>query len=186
MLSASRDWDLRSRYEPIPHVSSHGALHREHMLVPLLLNRPPRTPPRRTVDVMPSALAALGKPIPGPWQPLAEWELEKGQQPQSKAVSAQKARYLRVTLVANHGNADWIGLSALRAWGRRSTPRTVAGPPRAQCPGFRPVSISRSVFDVPSGKSAGSAVRRSYPNTPARGCTAGSVAASAPTPATPT
>ncbi|HEY9225065.1 MAG TPA: alkaline phosphatase family protein [Gemmatimonadaceae bacterium] len=64
ILSAARDWDFRARYEPIPHVSSHGALHREHMLVPLLLNRPPKGQPRRTVDVMPSALAALGKSIP--------------------------------------------------------------------------------------------------------------------------
>ncbi|HVZ77447.1 MAG TPA: alkaline phosphatase family protein, partial [Gemmatimonadaceae bacterium] len=60
ILSAARDWDLRARYEPIPHVSSHGALHREHMLVPLLVNRPPVSRPRRTVDVMPSALRALG------------------------------------------------------------------------------------------------------------------------------
>ncbi|MGH7651093.1 MAG: alkaline phosphatase family protein, partial [Gemmatimonadaceae bacterium] len=60
ILSAARDWDYRARYEPIPHVSSHGALHREHMLVPLLLNHPPARVPRRTVDVMPSALAALG------------------------------------------------------------------------------------------------------------------------------
>jgi len=65
VLSAARDWDFRARYEPIPHVSSHGALHREHMLVPLLVNRPPHGQPRRTVDVMPSALAALGKAIPG-------------------------------------------------------------------------------------------------------------------------
>jgi hypothetical protein len=64
ILSASRDWDFRARYEPIPHISSHGALHREHMLVPLLVNRPVRGRPRRTVDVMPSALAVLGKPIP--------------------------------------------------------------------------------------------------------------------------
>jgi hypothetical protein len=60
ILSAARDWDYRAKYEPIPHVSSHGALHREHMLVPLLLNRAPKSSPRRTVDVMPSALAALG------------------------------------------------------------------------------------------------------------------------------
>jgi hypothetical protein len=60
ILSAARDWDYRAKYEPIPHVSSHGALHREHMLVPLLLNRAPLHTPRRTVDVMPSALAALG------------------------------------------------------------------------------------------------------------------------------
>ena len=64
ILSAARDWDFRARYEPIPHVSSHGALHREHMLVPLLVNHPVPGTPRRTVDVMPSALAALGKPIP--------------------------------------------------------------------------------------------------------------------------
>lgn len=64
IVSAARDWDFRSRYEPIPHVSSHGALHREHMLVPLLLNRPPARQPLRTVGVMPSALAALGVPIP--------------------------------------------------------------------------------------------------------------------------
>ena len=64
ILSAARDWDYRARYEPIPHVSSHGALHREHMLVPLLMNHPPSTPPRRTVDVMPSALAALGIAAP--------------------------------------------------------------------------------------------------------------------------
>lgn len=64
VISAARDWDLRSRHEPIPHVSSHGALHREHMLVPLLLSRPPARTPRRTVDVMPSALRALGLAVP--------------------------------------------------------------------------------------------------------------------------
>jgi hypothetical protein len=64
MLSASRDWDFRERYEPIRHVSSHGALHREHMLVPLVTSQPVHGTPRRTVDVMPSALSALGQPIP--------------------------------------------------------------------------------------------------------------------------
>lgn len=64
ILSAAPGWDFRARYEPIPHVSSHGALHRDHMLVPLLLNRPPARAPRRTTDVMPSALRALGLPIP--------------------------------------------------------------------------------------------------------------------------
>lgn len=64
ILSASRDWDFRDRYEPIPHVSSHGALHRDHMLVPFLSNRRLTGEPRRTTDVMPSALAALGLPVP--------------------------------------------------------------------------------------------------------------------------
>lgn len=66
ILSAARGWDFRARYEPIPHVSSHGALHREHMLVPLVMNRAPAQVPRRTVDVMPSALTVLGiAPPPG-------------------------------------------------------------------------------------------------------------------------
>lgn len=64
ILSASREWDFRAKYEPIPHTSSHGALHREHMLVPLLTNHPLKSTPRRTVDVMPSALTALGIDIP--------------------------------------------------------------------------------------------------------------------------
>ncbi len=64
VISAAREWDLRSRWEPIPHVSAHGALHREHMLVPLIVNHTVARPPLRTVDVMPSALQALGLPIP--------------------------------------------------------------------------------------------------------------------------
>ena len=64
ILSASRDWDFRARYEPIPHVSSHGALHRDHMMVPLLVNRPASRTPLRTIDTMPSALHALGISIP--------------------------------------------------------------------------------------------------------------------------
>jgi hypothetical protein len=62
LISAARDWDLRARWEPINHVSSHGALHREHMLVPWLTNRPAARTPRRTVDVFASAVAALGLP----------------------------------------------------------------------------------------------------------------------------
>jgi hypothetical protein len=64
ILSARRGWDYRSKYEPIPHVSSHGAMHAEHMLVPLLTSRRYGGTPRRTTDVMPSALRALGREIP--------------------------------------------------------------------------------------------------------------------------
>lgn len=60
ILSAAPDWDFRAHYEPIPHVSSHGALHREHMLVPLITNRPIQGRARRTVDVMASACTVLG------------------------------------------------------------------------------------------------------------------------------
>lgn len=62
ILSASPAWDFREKWEPIPHASTHGSLHRDHMLVPLITNRPVRTHPRRTVDIMPSALEALGLP----------------------------------------------------------------------------------------------------------------------------
>lgn len=60
IISASPGWDLRTRWEPIVHASGHGALHREQMLVPLLMSRPANGTPRRTVDVLPSVLAALG------------------------------------------------------------------------------------------------------------------------------
>jgi hypothetical protein len=64
ILSAAPGHDFRARYEPIPHRSAHGALHREHMLVPLLTNRAPARRPRRTTDVFASALAALGVAAP--------------------------------------------------------------------------------------------------------------------------
>ena len=64
ILSAARDWDFRAKYEPIEHVSSHGALHREHMLVPLLSSRPLKATLRRTVDVFTTALDLLGIPHP--------------------------------------------------------------------------------------------------------------------------
>ena len=60
ILSAAPGWDFRARYEPIPHRSAHGALHRDHMLVPLLTNRTPARAPRRTTDVFASTLSALG------------------------------------------------------------------------------------------------------------------------------
>jgi arylsulfatase A-like enzyme len=64
ILSAAPGWDFRARYEPIPHRSAHGALHRDHMLVPLLTNRPTARTPRRTTDVFASALHALGTHAP--------------------------------------------------------------------------------------------------------------------------
>lgn len=60
VLSAATDWDLRARYEPVAHISTHGALLREQMMVPLLLDAPPARTPQRTTDVVPSALQALG------------------------------------------------------------------------------------------------------------------------------
>ena len=60
VLSAAPGWDLRARFEPTPHVSTHGALLREQMMVPLLLDERPARMPQRTTDVVPSALEALG------------------------------------------------------------------------------------------------------------------------------
>jgi hypothetical protein len=59
IVSASPGWDFRERWEPVRHMSTHGSLHRDHMMVPLLVSHPVSGTPRRTVDVMPSALAAL-------------------------------------------------------------------------------------------------------------------------------
>ena len=64
VISAARGWDLRSRFEPLVHVSTHGALLREQMTVPLIIDRPITRTPRRTADVFPSALEALGLPVP--------------------------------------------------------------------------------------------------------------------------
>lgn len=60
ILSATRDWDFRGRYEPIPHKSSHGALHRDHMLVPMLTTLPMHAPWRRTEEVFHRAMQYLG------------------------------------------------------------------------------------------------------------------------------
>jgi hypothetical protein len=59
IVSATPGWDFRERWEPVRHASTHGSLHRDHMLVPLLVSKPVGGTPRRTADVMPSALAAL-------------------------------------------------------------------------------------------------------------------------------
>lgn len=64
ILSAARDWDFRLRYEPYLHVSTHGSLRREHMIVPLLTNVATRRTPLRTTELMASALTVLGVPIP--------------------------------------------------------------------------------------------------------------------------
>ena len=62
IVSATPGWDFREKWEPVRHASTHGSLHRDHMLVPLLVSEPVSGTPRRTADVMPSALAALRLP----------------------------------------------------------------------------------------------------------------------------
>ena len=60
LLSASPGWDLRERYEPIPHRSAHGGLRAEQMLVPALVNRPCGSVLRRTTDIGRSAARSIG------------------------------------------------------------------------------------------------------------------------------
>ncbi len=64
IVSAAAGWDLRSGWEPVNHVSGHGALLREQMLVPFIASRPLREMPLRTTDVFPTALQRLGLPVP--------------------------------------------------------------------------------------------------------------------------
>ena len=64
ILSAAPGWDFRAHYEPIPHRSAHGAMHRDHVMVPLLTNRPLARRPRRTTELFASALDALGIEAP--------------------------------------------------------------------------------------------------------------------------
>ncbi|HEX5036548.1 MAG TPA: alkaline phosphatase family protein [bacterium] len=64
ILSAAKGSDLRLRYEIHEHKSSHGSLHWEHMKVPLVTNVRLPEGPVRTVDVFPTVLKLLGRPIP--------------------------------------------------------------------------------------------------------------------------
>jgi len=64
VVCARHGFDLRARFEYQPHNGSHGGLHADHMLVPALVNGQWAVPRLRTVDLFPSMLAALGRPIP--------------------------------------------------------------------------------------------------------------------------
>ena len=59
ILSAAPGHDFRARFEPIPHVSAHGALHRSHMLVPMISSHTTEPGPLRTADLMPLALRTI-------------------------------------------------------------------------------------------------------------------------------
>jgi hypothetical protein len=64
VVNARNGFDLRGRFEYQPHNGSHGGLHKDHMLVPALVNGRWAQPRLRTVDLFPSMLAALGLPVP--------------------------------------------------------------------------------------------------------------------------
>lgn len=65
VISAARGYDLREDHEVPEHKGSHGSLHREHMLVPVICNSNLSSACVRTVDIFPTTLSLLGHPVPG-------------------------------------------------------------------------------------------------------------------------
>jgi hypothetical protein len=63
LVSAREGFDLRAKHEKPEHCSSHGALFREHMVVPLCLNTKIKREFVRTVDIYPTILSLLGRPV---------------------------------------------------------------------------------------------------------------------------
>jgi len=65
VVCARAGFDLRSRFEYQPHNGSHGALERDHMLVPAAVNaRWASDRPLCTADLFPTILSALDLPVP--------------------------------------------------------------------------------------------------------------------------
>ncbi len=64
VVSATKGFDLRKRFEHPEHRSSHGGLIREHMMVPFFINAPISEKYARTCDVFPTLLKLMGKEIP--------------------------------------------------------------------------------------------------------------------------
>lgn len=68
----------------------------------------------------------LGVGPAGPWKPLAEVTLPKGRRPLPISLPrTPSVRYLRVTLLENHGNTEYWSLAELSVFGTPSKPRTV-------------------------------------------------------------
>jgi len=63
VLSANPGYDLRAKHENPEHCSSHGALFRDHMIVPFALNTKVNKEFVRTVDIFATILSALGQPL---------------------------------------------------------------------------------------------------------------------------
>lgn len=64
VISARVGYDLREKYEHPDHRATHGSLHREHIDVPLILNAEIDDYYIRSVDVFPTTLRLMGKPVP--------------------------------------------------------------------------------------------------------------------------
>ena len=64
LVSAEVGYDLRDKHERPEHHAGHGALHEEHLRVPLYCSTALPDIPMRTVDIFPAMLHLLDKPIP--------------------------------------------------------------------------------------------------------------------------
>ncbi|PIR20210.1 MAG: hypothetical protein COV45_07690 [Deltaproteobacteria bacterium CG11_big_fil_rev_8_21_14_0_20_47_16] len=64
VISAAPGYDLRRDYEVPEHHGSHGALHRDHMLIPIGCSAKLTGDVIRSVDVFPTTLALMGQDIP--------------------------------------------------------------------------------------------------------------------------
>ncbi|RFM26174.1 alkaline phosphatase family protein [Deminuibacter soli] len=65
VICAKKGYDLRDAWEIPEHKGSHGSLHREHMLVPLIYNQQHWAQhPARTADLFSTLLDWMHKPIP--------------------------------------------------------------------------------------------------------------------------
>ncbi len=60
-VSAKQGFDLRARWEIPEHHSTHGALNRPQMYVPVIVSHPMAADEFRTVDVFPTVLRLMGK-----------------------------------------------------------------------------------------------------------------------------
>ncbi len=64
VVSANPGYDLRAKHENPEHCSSHGSLHRDHMIVPIAINTEISKDYIRTVDLFPTVLELLGYELP--------------------------------------------------------------------------------------------------------------------------
>ena len=64
VVSAKKGFDLRDEYEFPEHKGSHGSLHREHMVVPVMTNAKLNVEYARTIDLFPTTLKLLNHPLP--------------------------------------------------------------------------------------------------------------------------
>ena len=64
VVSSKPGYDLRATHENPEHHGSHGSLHKDHMVVPVLISRPAQCDYIRTADIFSSIVRYLGLDIP--------------------------------------------------------------------------------------------------------------------------